>query len=63
MRGVRSVLSQTRAGATPNADGAANADGERVKAPTLSALGYLAQVTVTVVCRFDCSRTRWRYAA
>lgn len=28
--------------ATPYADGAARADGERVKAPTLSALGYTA---------------------
>jgi hypothetical protein len=32
---------------TSNADGAANADGERVKAQTLSALGYLAQVTAS----------------
>jgi hypothetical protein len=63
MRGIRSLLSQTRAEATPNADGAANADGERVKALTLSAFGYLAQVTVTVVWRFVCSHTRWRYAA
>jgi peptidoglycan/xylan/chitin deacetylase (PgdA/CDA1 family) len=48
MRSVRSLLNQTRAGATPDADGAANADGERVKAPTLSAFGYLARVTATV---------------
>ena len=49
MRGVRSLLSQTRAGATSNADGAANADGERAKAPTLSAFGYLTRVTETVI--------------
>src|SRR5215211_9323531 len=60
MRGVRSLLDQTRVGATPNADGAASADGERVKAPTLSAFGYLARDAATVLCCFRCWRTRRR---
>ncbi|MCC2627761.1 MAG: hypothetical protein K0S14_1411 [Thermomicrobiales bacterium] len=63
MRGVRSLLTQTRPGATPNADGAANADGERVKAPTLSAFGYLARVTATEIQYFGCSRMTRRSAA
>src|SRR5215208_2270187 len=60
MRGVRSLLSRTRAEVTLNADGAANADGERVKAPTLSAFGYLVRVAATVPWYFRCWRTRWR---
>jgi hypothetical protein len=43
-RGCTFSVSQTRTGETPDADGAANADGESAQAPTLSAFGYLSRV-------------------
>jgi peptidoglycan/xylan/chitin deacetylase (PgdA/CDA1 family) len=52
-------VSQTRTRATSNADGVANADGERVKAPTLSAFGYLTRVAVLLIRHSDCSGTSW----
>jgi hypothetical protein len=45
-------------GAIPNADGAANSDGECVKAPTLFAFGCLAQIAAIPIRRSGCSGTR-----